>query len=315
MPTVDPQLIRFIEGVAAAYARHPPFETLTPPEARAVAEEVRKPWAMGGPQMARTQERTIALDGDSVRIRVYSPTTHSPLPALVYIHGGGWMIFSLDTHDRLMREYAAGAGIAVVGIDYSLSPEAKFPVAIEETTAVVRWLAEHGQEVGIDGSKLVIGGDSAGAHISAATAIKLRDEGASGLFSGMVLNYGAFDTDFTQPSYAKYGGGEYTLSLDEIHMFWKQHLGEDGAKDNLLARPLRADLRGLPSAFLVITEIDPIHDDSIAMTDALRAAGVDVTATVYPGTTHGFLEAMSIAEVSRRAIADTSRWLAHVLGG
>lgn len=315
MPSVDPQLIPFIEGVAAAYARHPPFDTLTPPEARAVAEDVRRPWAMGGPSMARTQERTIAFNGGNVRVRIHLPTNHSLLPALVYIHGGGWMIFSLDTHDRLMREYATGADIAVVGVDYSLSPEAKFPVAIEETAAVVHWLADHGEEVGIDGSKLAIGGDSAGAHISAATAIKLRNEGAAGLLSAILLSYGAFDTDFTRPSYGKYGGGEYTLSNDEIAMFWSQHLGDGAAVDNVLARPLRGDLRGLPATFLVITEIDPIHDDSIAMADALRAAGVDVTATIYPGTTHGFLEAMSIAKVSQRAIADTSRWLSRVLGG
>lgn len=314
MHAIDPQLIPFIEGVAAAYARHPPFETLTPPQARAVAEEVRRPWTMGGPQMAGTQERVIAFDGGSVRIRVHTPTTVGSLPAFVYAHGGGWMIFSLDTHDRLMREYAAGAGVTVVGVDYSLSPEAKFPVAIEETAAVVRWLAGHGTEVGIDGSRLALGGDSAGAHISAATAIKLRDEGVSGLLSGLVLNYGAFDDDFTRPSYGKYGGGEYTLSNDEIAMFWKQHLGDGGAVDNVLARPLRADLRGLPATLLVITEIDPIHDDSIAMAEALRRAGVPVEATIYPGTTHGFLEAMSIAEVSRQAIADTSRWLANVLG-
>lgn len=313
MPTIDPDLVRFIDGIAAGYARHPPFDTLTPPEARAVAEDVRMPWRQGGPEMAKTLERTVPFGDAGVRIRVHLPETGRPLPALVYIHGGGWMIFSLDTHDRLMREYAAGAGVAVVGVDYALSPEAKFPRAIEETAAVVRWLAEHGAEVGVDGSRLALGGDSAGAHISAATAIKLRDEGDSGLLSGLVLNYGAFDNDFTRPSYALYGGGEYTLSTEEIGMFWRQHLDRADA-GHVLARPLRAELAGLPPAFMAITEIDPLHDDSIAMADKLRKAGVPVDATVYPGTTHGFLEAMSIAAVARRAIAETSGWLAGVLG-
>lgn len=312
MYKIDPQIITFIDGIAAAYARHPAFETLTPPQARAVAEDVRRPWAQGGPAMARTQDRVVDFGDRTVRIRVYASTNAGPLPALVYVHGGGWMIFSLDTHDRLMREYAAGGGIAVVGVDYSLSPESKFPVAIEETAAVVRWLAEHGAEVGIDGSKLALGGDSAGAHISAATAIKLRDRGAPGLLSGLVLNYGAFDNDFSRPSYGKYGGGEYTLSSDEIAMFWRQHLGDDPSTDLYLARPLHADLQGLPPAFMAITEIDPLHDDSIAMAAALRSVGVAVEAVVYPGTTHGFLEAMSVADVSRRAIADTARWLACV---
>jgi len=313
MHLIDPQLISFIEKIAAAYGQHPPFDTLPPDRARAVAEEVRAPWTKGGPVMAQTIERAVPFADRHVRIRAHLPVSDGPLPALIYLHGGGWMIFSLDTHDRLMREYAAGAGIAVVGVDYSLSPETKFPVAIEETATVVRWLTENGSELGIDSDRLALGGDSAGAHISAATAIKLRDEGRPDLLSGLVLNYGAFDTDFTRPSYAKYGGGEYTLSLDEIRMFWARHLG-DGVVDSALARPLHADLHRLPATLLVVTEIDPLHDDSIAMADALRAAGVATELTEYPGTTHGFLEAMSIADVSRRAIADTSRWLTRVLG-
>ncbi len=314
-PTIDPELLLFIDGIAAGYARHPAFETLSPAEARAVAEDVRAPWTRGGPVMADTREYAVPFGQDGVRVRVYRPSVEGPLPALVYVHGGGWMIFSLDTHDRLMREYAAAAGIAVVGVDYSLSPEVKFPRAIEETAAVVRWLAAHGGDVGIDGVRLALGGDSAGGHISVATAIKLRDEGEAGLLSGLVLNYGGYDDDFSRPSIALYGGGEFTLSGDEMRLFWRQHLPEDGAAENPLARPLKARLDGLPPAFLAITEIDPLHDENVAMADALRAAGVPVEAIVYPGTTHGFLEAMSVAAVSRRAIADTARWLAGRLQG
>lgn len=312
---IDPEIARFIDGVAAAYAGHPPFETLPLAEARRVAEAVRAPWAAGGPEMAETRELFVPFGAGRVRIRVHRPVSAAPLPALIYVHGGGWMLFSLDTHDRLMREYAAGAGIAVVGVDYSLSPEAKFPRAIEETAAVARWLAGNGAQAGIDGGRLALGGDSAGAHISAATAIKLRDEGQNDLLSGLVLNYGVFDDDFSRPSYRRYGGGEYTLSSDEMRLFWRQHLPEDGARDDPLARPLRARLDGLPPAFLAVTEIDPLHDESAAMAAALRAAGVAVEANIYPGTTHGFLEAMSVAQVSRRAIADTARWLAARLGG
>lgn len=312
---IDPELLVFIDGVAAAYGRHPPFDTLSPAEARAVAEAVRAPWTKGGPAMAGTRETVVPFAGGGVRVRIHHPSAARPLPALVYVHGGGWTIFSLDTHDRLMREYAAIAGVAVVGVDYSLSPEARFPRAIEETAAVVRWLARHGAEAGIDGARLALGGDSAGAHISAATALLLRDAGEGGLLSGLVLNYGVFDDDFSRPSYARYGGGEYTLSAQEMRGFWRDHLPADGARDNPLARPLRARLHGLPPAFLAITALDPLHDENVAMAEALAAAGVAVEATVYPGTTHGFLEAMSVAEVSRRAIAETGRWLQARLGG
>lgn len=312
---IDPEIVRFIEGVAAGYAAHPPFDTLPLSEARRVAEAVRAPWAAGGPEMAETRELSVPFGADGVRVRIHSPSRGAPLPALVYVHGGGWTIFSLDTHDRLMREYAAAAGVAVVGVDYSLSPEAKFPRAIEETVAVARWLAEHGAQAGIDGARLALGGDSAGAHISVGAALLLRDEGQGDLLSGLVLNYGVFDDDFSRPSYRLYGGGEYTLSGDEMRLFWRRHLPPDGAKGNSLARPLRARLDGLPPAFLAITELDPLHDESVAMAAALRAAGVAVAADVYPGTTHGFLEAMSVAEVSRKAIADTACWLAGRLRG
>ena len=286
---IDPELLLFIDGVAAAYGRHPPFDTLPPAEARAVAEAVRAPWTKGGPAMAGTRETIVPFADGGVRVRIHHPSTARPLPALVYVHGGGWTIFSLDTHDRLMREYAAAAGIAVVGVDYSLSPAARFPRAIEETATVVRWLARHGGDVGIDGARLALGGDSAGAHISAATALALRDAGEDGLLSGLVLNYGVFDDDFSRPSYARYGGGEYTLSAQEMRGFWRDHLPAGGAKDNPLARPLRARLHGLPPAFLAITALDPLHDENLAMAEALAAAGVAVEATVYPGTTHGFL--------------------------
>ena len=311
---IDPELLLFIEGVAAAYAKHPSFDTLSPTEARKVAQAVRAPWTKGGPAMAETRETIVPFGEDGVRIRIHHPSAARPLPVLIYVHGGGWTIFSLDTHDRLMRDYAAAAGVAVVGVDYSLSPEAKFPRAIEETAAVLRWLSGRGADVGIDGGRLALGGDSAGAHISVATAILLRDAGEGGLLSSLVLNYGVFDDDFSRPSYALYGGGEYTLSAAEMRKFWRDHLPDDGAKDNpslwSLARPLRARLDGLPPAFLAITELDPLHDESVAMAVALDGAGIAVEAVVYPGTTHGFLEAMSVAGVSRRAIADTARWLA-----
>lgn len=311
---IDPQLLPFIEGIAAAWARHPALDTLSHAEARKVAEAVRAPWTKGGPRMAATRELSVPVGDGGVRIRVHLPSTGKALPALVYAHGGGWTIFSLDTHDRLMREYAAEAGMAVVGVDYSLSPEAKFPRAIEETAAVVRWLAGHGTQLGIDGARLALGGDSAGAQISIAAALMLRDAGEGGLLAGLVLNYGTFDDDFSRPSYSRYGGGEYTLSRDEMVTFWDQHLPQDRAVADPLARPLRARLAGLPPALLVVTELDPLHDDSMAMAAALDAAGVEAEARVYPGTTHGFLEAMSVADVSRRAIAETARWLAGRLG-
>src|SRR5205807_4157411 len=142
-----------------------------------IAEQVRAPWTQGGPRMERTSELRIPYGEGSVRIRVLDPEGNGPKPTLIYLHGGGWTIFSIDTHDRLMREYAARAGIVVVGVDYSLSPEARFPRAIDETVAVIRWLRLNGASIGVEPSRMAVGGDSAGAAMTIAACMKLRDEG------------------------------------------------------------------------------------------------------------------------------------------
>src|SRR5256886_12112535 len=135
---LDPQVRQFVERCCADYAKYGPFDRLPIAEARQVAEEVRAPWRRGGPAMHSTRELQVPFGASSVRIRVYDPGipgTAAPRPALIYMHGGGWMIFSLDTHDRVMREYAARSGLIVIGVDYALAPEARFPTALEQVTA------------------------------------------------------------------------------------------------------------------------------------------------------------------------------------
>ena len=141
---LDSDIRRFQREVAAAYGRYPDFDRLPLSERRRIAEDVRAPWAAGGPVMASTEDHHVGPHG--VRIRIHRPDDRPVLPVLVYVHGGGWTMFSLDTHDRLMREYAARAGVAVMGIDYSLSPEAKFPVALDEIVSAIRctWAAGPG---------------------------------------------------------------------------------------------------------------------------------------------------------------------------
>src|SRR6185312_14352445 len=171
---LDPQIRDFIARMKAAFARHPSFDHLTFAERRAVAEAVRRPWRDGGPEMAAVTERRIATDGGNVRIRIYRPTpqrANEPDPVLVYLHGGGWTLFSLDTHDRVMREYAHRAGVVVVGVDYALAPEAPFPAALEQVVAVARWLGSGGAGPGVDPAKIAIGGDSAGGNLSVGAAL------------------------------------------------------------------------------------------------------------------------------------------------
>ncbi|MHC9083969.1 alpha/beta hydrolase fold domain-containing protein [Luteimonas sp. RIT-PG2_3] len=308
---VDPDIRLFQQRMNAGYAAFPDFARLPLPQMRAAAEQVRAPWVQGGPQMAQTRELRVGTL--QTRIRIHLPqasATQAALPALVYLHGGGWTLFSLDTHDRLMREYAARAGIAVVGIDYSLSPEARFPRAIDETLDVLQWLRAHGGEHGIDVARLAMGGDSAGANLTVATHLRLRALGLPQT-SAMLLNYGAF-TDQDSPSMTRYDGARYMLETGEMQWFWNNYLHDDADRSNPQALPLLAeleDLAVLPPAFLAIAECDILADGNHAMAARLAEAGVAVKARSYAGATHSFLEAVSISPMSDRALDEAANWL------
>lgn len=311
---LDPEIRSFVRRMGELWREHPPLGSVPIPEQRKIAEKVRAYWAKGGPQMARTTEKHVPVPtGGTVRIRLLDPTPAGPKPALLYLHGGGWTLFSIDTHDRIMREYAARAGIVVIGIDYTLSPEVKFPRALDETVAVVNWLRTNGASVGVDYQRLAIGGDSAGAAMTIAACMMLRDAGQPDLIRGMLLNYGAFDAACDTQSYERYGQGGYLWDPGEMKAFWNNYLRDERDASNPLACPLNADVSGLPPAFLAIPECDVMYEESIEMGERLRKAGVLAQSTVYPGATHSFLEAVSVARVADRAFVEASRWLSDML--
>jgi acetyl esterase len=305
---LDPSIRQFQARVAADYERHSAGMSGDIVDRRRVAELVRAPWAEGGPAMAETVNLTVGPM--QVPVRVHRPMADPTLPALIYVHGGGWMIFSLDTHDRIMREYAGRAGITVIGVDYSLAPEAKFPVPVEEVVNVVRWLRSEGKAHGLSPSRVAIGGDSAGANLSVATNLALAAAGDAPL-DAQLLNYGAFDPE-PRGSYDRFDGPDYNLTAEEMADFWTNYLPPDQT-GNPLAQPLLADLTRLPPTFLCIAECDILSDENWEMASALEAAGVPVTAKGYAGATHSFLEAVSISPLADRALADASLWLAEQL--
>ena len=310
---LDPDVRRFIRGMAEAVARFPQFDRAPFPQMRRWAEEARAPWRQGGPVMQQTQNLEAPTRHGPVRLRIHRPAP-GELPGLVYLHGGGWTLFSIDTHDRLMREYAARAGCCVIGVDYALSPEHKFPVALEQIVDVLRWLAAEGSRLGIDARRLALGGDSAGGNLSLAAALLLQDLASAPPLRGLVLNYGAFDTHCSAQACRRYGGPEYMLGCEEMSQYWRNYLRGEADADNPLACPMLASLRGLPPAFLASGECDILGEQSEQMTARLRAAGVPAQGVVYPGASHSFLEAMSIAAVSNRALDDTAVWLRQALG-
>jgi acetyl esterase len=310
---LDPDIRRFVREMGAAWARHPDLASVPVAEARRVAEVVRAPWTLGGPRMATVTEQRLPAGSGQVRVRYYDPGPAGPKPALVYLHGGGWTIFSLDTHDRVMRELAARAGVAVVGVDYALSPEAKYPVALDQVCAVVRHLAASGAAFDIDTARIAIGGDSAGANLAIAACLKLRNDGATMLPAAMVLNYGVFDCVSSPEATARFGGAGYMLGADEMEQFWRNYLRDERDAADPLVCPISADLAGLPPARLVVPECDLLAEQSLRMGERLRDAGVAVELALYEGATHSFLEAVSVAPLADRALADTARWLRAAL--
>lgn len=304
---IDPDIRKFVRIANEAYARLSEGKDLTIPRMREIAEEVRAPWRAGGPEMADTSE--FRIGPSLIRVRHYRPVVADRLPVLIYIHGGGWTNFSLDTHDRLMREYAARSGGAVLGIDYSLSPENPFPRALEELAEVLQWIAVSGERVGIDPDRVAVGGDSAGANLSLAVSMLARDRGLP-MPRAMLLNYGAFD-ETRRASHDRYGSDAYMLTPDEMDWFWRNYRGEERGPDPL-ATPLHGEFHDLPPAFLCIAECDILADENMVVAEKLMAAGGDVTARVYAGATHSFLEAMSISPLAERALDEASDWLKAV---
>ena len=288
--------------MAAAWACYGDLTAVSPAESRRIAEEVRAPWTRGGPRMAAITELNVPAANGTVRVRFYDPGPDGTKPAFIYLHGGGWTFFSLDTHDRVMREYAARAGVRVVGVDYALSPEAKYPVALEQVVAVARFLGERCE-------RIAIGGDSAGANLALATCLRLRDEGQPQLIRAMVLNYGVFDRESSPEAHRRFGGLGNMLTSEEMEGFWRNYLRDARDAGDPLACPLRAELHGLPPALLVVPECDLLTEQSVRLADRLAAAGVPVKLEMYRGAVHSFLEAVSIAPIADRALADTAAWL------
>ncbi|MEZ5498108.1 MAG: alpha/beta hydrolase [Steroidobacteraceae bacterium] len=304
---VDAEIRRFVTAIHDGYRQFADFDSLPLAERRRAAEQVRAPWAEGGPRMWRSTDLSIA----GRPARIHTPIEGDLRGALLYLHGGGWTMFSINTHDRLMREYASRAQVIVVGLDYSLSPEARFPTALHDVIAAIDWLGRDGRRYGIDPRQLAVGGDSAGANLAIAAAIARRDAGTQDL-KAMVLNYGAYATEFSAQS-RRFDGPDYLLNTAEMDYFWRNYARNAGDYTNPLFAPILANLTGLPPANLTFGCCDILAECNLAMADRLRAAGVPVLSNACRGATHSFLEAAAISSLADRAIGQTSDWLRSTL--
>ncbi len=313
-PRWDPEMLAFQSWAEAEAARLPPIR-LEPPldEARLINDALGLRLARGGAVMAESGDRWLPIRGRRLLCRYHRPAVApGPLPVLVYLHGGGWVWGSVDTHDRVMREYAAGAGCAVLGVDYALSPEAVFPQALEECAAVVRWLARHGAEWGLDPARIALGGDSAGANLALGAALLLRETEPALRLRALPLHYGVFDADTDSASYREFAEG-YFLTREKMRFYWASYAPRPADRLNPLAAPLRGDLRGLPPVLLHVAELDVLAAENHAMAARLREAGVAVEFEVFPGTAHGFLRALEQVGAARRSLGQAAAWLGRAM--
>ncbi len=288
-----------------------PF-TLGPQQGRLALEEaqsskVRKP--------AVDREDLAITNGPSaqVALRILRPQhAQTPLPVIVYIHGAGWVFGSPQTHDRLVRELAVGAGAAVVFPVYRLCPEVRYPTALEECYMVARWVARHGQEHGLDAERLAVAGDSAGGNMATVITRLARERGGPDIRL-QLLFYPVTDAAFDTTSYWQFAEGYY-LRRDTMMWFWDQYTRHPGERNEITASPLRAsieELQGLPSALIITAEADVLRDEGEAYANKLRRAGVRVTAVRFQGTIHDFvmLNALAHTAAARGAIALATAWL------
>ncbi len=244
----------------------------------------------GGPEMKERRDLTVPGRRGPIPARLYVPHNAATVsPGLLYLHGGGFVIGSPDTHDRLTRELADRLGARVLSLHYGLAPEHPYPSGLDDCVDAARWLGAHAAELGIDPARLLIGGDSAGANLSAATILRLRDETAPVAFRAALLIYGRFTHEDT-PSIVEWGAQDLVLSKAVMDWFRHHYVGEHGTPDDPYLNPLAGDLRGFPPSILVVGTLDPLLDDSRLFAAALEKAGVPAELHVYDDGLHAFLQ-------------------------
>ncbi len=305
---VDPGLQIILEQLAASPG--PKLHELEPAAARTFFDEMQVP--SEEIPLASVEDRTIPGPAGAIPVRLYRPQTDAPLPVLLYFHGGGWVIGSLDTHDSTCRDLARQAGCAVVSVDYRLAPEHPYPAAADDCYAATCYVAANGAELGVDGSRLAIGGDSAGGNLGAVVAQMARDKDGPRL-AFQLLIYPVTDADFTRASYVENAEG-YLLETASMRWFWDHYVPDPARRAEAYCAPLRAaDLAGLPPALLITAEFDPLRDEGEAYGRRLEEAGVAVAARRYDGMIHGFFGMGLLAQAARDAVAEASEALRKAL--
>lgn len=306
---VDPTITALLAEAEKIDPR--PLEALSVAEARARGGSVNAAPALAPEPVAEVRD-LLAGGRPAIPVRLYRPRTGKTLPLLVYFHGGGWVVGSVAASDPFCRALANASGCAVLSVEYRLAPEDRYPAAADDAYAATRWSAEHAAELGIDPSRIAVGGSSAGGNLAAVVALMARDQGTPRI-AFQLLHVPVIDHDFGTPSYRANGSG-YGLTRAGMRWFWDHYAPDTKLRDEPYASPIRAkDLSGLPPAHVVTAECDPLRDEGKAYASRLVEAGVKTTYVEYPGMVHGFTSMAMAIPTGRTAIDDMGAALRNAL--
>ncbi|GLO53795.1 lipase [Pseudomonas putida] len=286
-PGIEQYTQAFLEALEQGGGK--PLEQLSPKVARAVltgAQASVKVDLSG----IEVKERTIQANGESIKLQVVRPANvKGDLPVFMFFHGGGWVLGDFPTHQRLIRDLVVGSGAVAVYVDYTPSPEARYPTAINQAYAATRWVAEHGKEIGVDGKRLAVAGNSVGGNMAAVVALKAKEAGTPALRFQLLL-WPVTDASFETASYKQFAEGHF-LTTGMMKWFWDNYTTDAKARAQIYASPLRASseqLKGLPPALVQTAEFDVLRDEGEAYARKLNAAGVTVTSVRYNGMIHDY---------------------------
>ncbi len=300
---IDEDTHVYLERLAATGVR--PVTELSPQQARAAAAELI-PQQVGDVEDVASIEDAHGEVGElRVPVRIYRPDgAATPAPALVYFHGGGWVVGSIETHDGVSRALANRARCVVVSVDYRLAPEHRFPAAVDDSWAATTWVADAVGRLGIDPSRIAVGGDSAGGNLAAAVALLARDHDVE--LCLQLLVYPVCDHSFDTPSYEENAEG-FGLTREAMRWYWEHYLGPEGDGSSPHASPLRARaLANVAAAHVITVELDPLRDEGEAYADRLAEAGVRVTRRRFDGLIHGSLRLTGVVPRSWELIDDAA---------
>jgi acetyl esterase len=305
------------QAIADAFSTPPFLFELKPAAARKILDDAQAEPIDKLP--VEEEWITVRAAVGDVRVRIIKPVdAPASLPVVLYMHGGGWVLGNAATHDRLVRELAVGANAALAFVEYAKSPEAKYPVAIEQGYAAAQWITREGASKGLDSSRLAVAGESVGGNMTAALALMAKERGDVH-FIQQSIYYPVTDAAMDTPSYDQFETGYY-LSRKSMEWFWDAYAPDGAERAEITASPNRAtieQLAGLPPTFLCVDEADVLRDEGEAYASKLRQAGVPVTTVRYDGTIHDFmlLNALSGTKATRAAIREATAQLRNAFEG